>query len=299
MTSLLLDREEYIEQAYFFRTFRERLDQNLSSQEILRTIHEEILSTTKLPMALEFLSGEIQLKGGIGDGMERLAHYFVPFQTFVIRQAEDDRSRFDQRIALQVLEKEAAYRAESPTPAGLFIYQFECIARNQLGYDGGFQAMAEDPFYDAGWRDWIKKSRMLLGTVDFADLIYARSEYAVEEQRRIPGESGYEAPYVVLFGVKEGRIAKAHHGKDPLFFFAALQRQLGYPAVPRQKGQSGVPDIHPVLEQRLQRIEQTLKVLQMEIKGDVDLSEFYVNPPDSQAIDNHTVQSTGANDNAQ
>ena len=32
----VLDREEYIEQAYFFKTFLERLDEDLPSQEILR-----------------------------------------------------------------------------------------------------------------------------------------------------------------------------------------------------------------------------------------------------------------------
>ena len=33
-------------------------------------------------------------------------------------------------------------------------------------------------------------------------------------------------PAPVLFGAQEGRIAKAHRGKDPLFLFAALQRHL-------------------------------------------------------------------------
>ena len=38
-----------------------------------------------------------------------------------------------------------------------------------------------------------------------------------------------------LFGEKEGKIAKASRGRDPLFLFAALQRQLGYPEVPRYR----------------------------------------------------------------
>src|SRR5262249_8832173 len=37
MPSAILDREEYIEQAYFFRVFRERLDENVPAQEILAT----------------------------------------------------------------------------------------------------------------------------------------------------------------------------------------------------------------------------------------------------------------------
>ena len=51
----ILDREEYIEQAYFFRVYRERLLENVPSQEILQTIQEEILATTRLPMAIDFL----------------------------------------------------------------------------------------------------------------------------------------------------------------------------------------------------------------------------------------------------
>jgi len=54
MRAPLLEREEYVEQAYFFRVFRERLDENVPAQEILSTIHEEILSTTKLPMLSSF-----------------------------------------------------------------------------------------------------------------------------------------------------------------------------------------------------------------------------------------------------
>ena len=49
----ILDREEYIEQAYFFRVYRERLQENVPSQEILQTIQEEILATTRLPMAID------------------------------------------------------------------------------------------------------------------------------------------------------------------------------------------------------------------------------------------------------
>ena len=36
-----------------------------------------------------------------------------------------------------------------------------------------------------------------------------------------------------LFAEKEGKIAKANRGRDPLLF-AALQRQLGYPEVRAQ-----------------------------------------------------------------
>src|SRR5215213_3258421 len=99
MPAPLLDREEYIEQAYLFRVYRERLDENLSAQDILTSIGEEVLATSKLPLAIDFLKGEILLNGRISGGMARIPHYFTPFQTFVMSKAEDDKSRFDIRIA--------------------------------------------------------------------------------------------------------------------------------------------------------------------------------------------------------
>jgi len=288
MTATLLDREEYIEQAYLFRVYRERLDANMPAQEILATIGEEVLTTTKLPWAIEFLKGEILLKGRVGDGMAHIPHYFTPFQTFVISKAEEDKSRFDLRIALQILEREAEYRAGAATEAGSFIYQFECIARNRLGYDQGMTAMAGDPIYDDGWTNWIMKVRLRLGATDFADLIYYRSGHYVDQRRRRTGDDAYQPSYPVFFGVQEGRIARANRGKDPLFMFAALQRQLGFPSVPRPAPPSDKPIIHPALEERLKRMEKQIKFLDSEAKNKFDLSEFYVKPPDFSDMDDVT-----------
>ena len=286
MNTPFLDREEYIEQAYFFRVYRERLEENLPAQEILATIGEEVLATTNLPHALDFLRGEILLTGKVSDGMALLSHYFTPFQTFVMSKAEADKSRFDQKVALEVLQHHAEYLAKSPTAVGLFIYQFECIARNRLGYDQGMRAIAADPFFDEDWQDWILKTRMRLGTTDFADLIYFRSEHYVNVRRRRTGQDDYQPSYPIFFGSQEGRIAKANRDKDPLFMFAALQRQLGYPAVPRAKQRVTEPIIHPVLEHRLQRLEKRLKILESEVKGEFDLSKFYAKPQDF--AENHT-----------
>jgi len=271
-----LDREEYIEQAYCFRTFRERLDDNTPAQEILGSLSEELLATTNLPKAIDFLRGEILHTGRISPGMARLSHYFTAFQTFVMSRAEEERSRFDQKTALLALERQAEYLAASPSPAGLFIYQFECVARNRLGYDRGMKAIAEDPFYDETWRDWILKARLRLGSTDFGQLIYYRSEQYVAERRK--RTAAYKPTYPILFSTQEGRIAKANRGKDPLYMFAALQRQIGHPAAPRVRAQEPGPIIHPALEQRLQRIETRLKILDSEVKGEFNLSEFYVKP---------------------
>ncbi len=119
--------------------------------------------------------------------MARLPHYFTHFQTFVVSRAEEDRSRFDQKTALDVLQHEARYRSGTPTPAGLFAYQFESISRNKLGYDRGMEAMAQDPQYDEMWREWIRRTRLQLGAVDFADLMYVYSDEWLNERRRTSG----------------------------------------------------------------------------------------------------------------
>lgn len=272
MPDPVLDREEYIEQAYFFRVYRDRLLENVPAQEILVHIREEILATTKLPMAIDFLAGELQLHGKVSAGMSRLPHYFTPFQSFVVGRAEADESKFDFRLALQILEREAEFRAEKFHAQGLFMYQFECVARNRLGYDAGMQAVAGDPVFDANWKDWILKTRMQLGAVDFADLIYKRSQQKVEDDRR----QRFSPPtYPILFGTAEGRIAKANLGKDPVYMFAALQRQLGYPAVPRAKPPRTTPVFDPPVESRFQRLEARVALLEQEGQGNLDLTKFY------------------------
>ena len=275
MPSSPLDREEYVEQEYFFRVYRERLLESVPSQEILQTIHEELLATTRLPMAIDFLRAEILHHGRISGAMTRLAHYFAPFQAFVIRCSEEDESRFEQLTALRILELEARYRARNPGMAGLFIYQLECIARNRLGYADGLKAMSDDPLYSADWRRWILRLQSELGTLELAELIYRVSEHFYT--RRATGRSKQaEADRgLVLFGEQEGRIARANIGLDPLYLFAALQRHLDYPAVPKSVVTDDNERLPKALEARLQKIEQKLKILEMETKGGIDLSRFY------------------------
>lgn len=290
MLEPFLSREECIEQAYFFRVFRERLEDNLPSQEILESIREEILAITRLPLAIDFLRGEILLTGKIADGMARLSHYFRPFQTYVMRKAEEERSRFDQTTALLVLQRESEYLAGEPSLAGLFIYQFECISRNRLGYDEGMKAIAADPHYPAEWSDWILKSRRRLGTTDLADMIYYRSQFFVEQRRERTRREDYQPSFAILFGVQEGRIAKANRGRDPMFMFSALQRQLDYPAVPRIKPKIEAPQLQPAVEQRIKQLEQRIQLLESEVKGDLDLSQFYAEPPDFSELDDKPAE---------
>ncbi|HZZ80179.1 MAG TPA: hypothetical protein VFE62_16815 [Gemmataceae bacterium] len=273
----VLDREEYIEQAYFFRTVRERMiEEQIPTQVVLERVHEEILTITRLPMAIQFLATELKHSGLLSSGFARLPHYFTPFQAFVVAQAEDDRTRFSIDIALLVLEREATYRSEKPMPQGLFVYQFETLSRNRLGYEEGLRCMAKDPLYDADWRAYIEFVRRQVGVLDFADLVYVRSEWYVTDQRRHTPE--YAAPLPPLFAAKEGQIAKASRGRDPLYLFAALQRQLAYPEVPRIKPKEDPSSKLLEIQAKLRELEVRLKLVEGEQRGKVDLSEFLAKP---------------------
>jgi hypothetical protein len=274
----ILEREEYIEQAYFFRVWRERLATNLATQDILTRIGEEILSTTRLPLAIGFLATELKHSGLVSSGFARLGHYFTAFQAYVMLQTEREGLRFNVETALLVLEREAQYRAGPWTAPGLFVYQFETLSRNRLGYDHGLQAMMADPFYNADWRAYLEMVRRQIGIVDFADLVYLRSHLYVAEQRR--QDPAYEPPLPPLFGEKEGKIARANRGRDPLYLFAALQRQLGYPEVPRPRPRDDVEAKIGTLQAKLRELEARLKLVESEVKGQLDLSQFYLKPED-------------------
>jgi hypothetical protein len=268
----VLDREEYIEQAYFFRTFRERLEDNRAAQDVLDSVHEEILATTRLPMAVQFLGTELKHTGQLGSGFRRLTHYFTTFQAYVIGQSESESGRFTIQAACLLLEREAKYRAEGVTRPGLFVYQFESLSRNRLGYEDGLIAMAGDPLYDADWRAFLEQVRKKVGSVDFAELIYLRSEqYVIEARRRDPD---YVPPLQPLFGEKEGRIAKANRGRDPLYLFAALQRQLGYPEVPRPRERDNLQSRLEQIGVKLRELEARTRLLEGEMKGQIDLQLF-------------------------
>ncbi|MHC4399210.1 MAG: hypothetical protein ACYTG0_06000 [Planctomycetota bacterium] len=264
---MLLDRDEYIEQAYFYRTLRERMQEEMSTQDLLVAIRQEILSTTNLPMALDFMAAELRQTGGFASAMSHLSHYFTPYQAYVIGEAEQEEGRFDFRIALEILEREAKYRAEKASPQGIFLFQFETLCRNRLGYDYGLQAVAGDPIYDDSWREWISTVRRQVGIVDFADMIYVRSEHYRSQKEEM------EKP--VLFGEREGKIALANRQKDPLFLFSALARHLGYPSVPRVRQERSPEQALGLVERRVERLETRIKLLEEELRGGINIARFY------------------------
>lgn len=268
----ILDREEYVEQAYFFRIFRDRIADNMPAQDILERLHEEVLTSTRLPYAIQFLASELKHSGLLGNGFAKLPHYFTAFQSYVIRQAEDEKQKLAMTTAFLVLEREAAYKANNPTRSGLYVYQFEAIARNRLGYGDGLIAMADDPHYDAEWAHYIDIVRRQVGVIDFGDLLYLRSELYAKDQQRLNPE--WQPTHPALFGEKEGKIARASRGRDPLYLFAALQRQLGYPEVPKHRERNDLSTRFDLIQNKLRELESRLKLAESELRGNVDLSQF-------------------------
>ncbi len=265
--------EEYIEQAHLFRALAERTSSALPVQELLQTVRQEVLVTTRLPHAIDFLLAELNHAGTMGTAMRRLGHYFAPFQTFLVEAAESDEGRFDMQRAMAILSREARFRAEQALPAGLFFFQFEAVARCRLSYDKGLEAMAGDPVYDADWSAWILAVRHRLGIVDLADLVYVYSEYA---RQRGHAEAPEGKDVAVLFGEREGRIALANRRREPAYFFSALQRQLGYPSIPEPPRPDAVTELIPKLTRQIEKLEVRMKLLEDEQreKG-IDLSKFF------------------------
>ena len=95
-----------------------------------------------------------------------------------------------------------------------------------------------------------------------------------DQRRSARGGPDYAPPLPPLFAEKEGKIAKANHGRDPLYLFAALQRQLGYPEVPRPKPRDDASAKLEALQTRLREMEMRLKLVESEVRGQVDLSQF-------------------------
>src|SRR5437660_787140 len=114
--------------------------------------------------------------------------------------------------------------------------------------------------------------RTRLGDVDFADLIYVRSEHFVKERQRLNPE--FTPKFPILFGEKEGKIARANRGRDPLYLFAALQRQLGYPEVPRPRRPDSLAARLEELKAKVRELETRLKVIDSEVRGQLDLKQL-------------------------
>lgn len=275
----VLPVEEFVEQAYLFESLAKQvhLDPELQQplQVLLQWLQQEVLATTKLPLAIDYMVAEIKRVGTIGTALVRLPHYFSTFQTYIINEAESERGRFDIWQAFRILQQDALLRARDVPPTAMFFFQFETLCRNRLSYDYGIEAMAKDFFYDSTWSQWILAVRHKIGIVDLTDLVYVHSQnYVHNESRRLAAE--IELPDPLLFSDKEGRIALANRHKEPLFFFSSLQRHLGIPATPLPPKPTDSSRLVPKLVRDIERIEVRIRLLEEEQKQKgIDLSQFY------------------------
>jgi hypothetical protein len=271
-----LERVEYVEQAYLYQLLRERTAEEMPMQDLLEQTQYELLTTTNLPIAVEYLLTELKHSGQMSPAMYKMAHYFTPIQSYLVQQAEQETGRFTMGAALQALEAEAKYRVADATPAGLFFFHFEVLCRNRLNYDKGLTALSGDPMFDADWAQWILMLRAQIGLVDLADLLLlASDEY---KTRLIDAGESLEGKGPFLFGQKEGRIALGNRLKEPLFLFGAMQRHLGYPPVPRPIPIKEHKDAIPQLMRRVERLESRIKLLEEERRGGIDITKFYERP---------------------
>ena len=146
--SPVLDREEYIEQSHLFELLHEQAGGQFPIQDLLQQLRHEVLATTRLPIAMDYLLTEVKHSGLLGPAMHQLSHYFTPFQTYLVDQSELDTGRFMMNTAFKVMQAESEYRVQGASQAGLFFFQFEVLCRNRLTYYLGLTAMSGDPVYD-------------------------------------------------------------------------------------------------------------------------------------------------------
>ncbi len=102
------------------------------------------------------------------------------------------------------------------------------------------------------------------------------------ERRRTNPE--FVPKFPVLFGEKEGKIARANRGRDPMFLFAALQRQLNYPEVPRPRRPDDLESRVLLLEQKIAQLESRLKIAESDIQHDIDIGQVIVKPEDTAGV---------------
>jgi hypothetical protein len=271
--SQALERAEYVEQEHLFKLLGERILQQMAMQELLEQIHYELSASTNLPLAVSYLLTELKHSGQMAPAMARMTHYFAPFQTYLIAEAERDTGKFDMRVALRILQSEAHFRAGGASRNGLFFFQFEAICRNRLRYDAGLKAIAGDPVYDADWVQMIAKLSLQIGFVDVSDFLFLHSEEY--RQRLIAAGESVDGKGPILFGRHEGRIAFATRGRDPLFLFSALQRHLGYPAIPRPVQPDKSLEQVPLLVRRVERLEARIQLMEQENRTGIFISYLF------------------------
>ena len=178
-----LEREEYIEQAYLFRTLRERIEQGIATQDLLASIREEILSTTKLPMAVDFLSAELRHQGRFRRGHAKAQPLFTPVSG-VRRRRSGSRAR-QIRSAAGPGNLPAQRRTIAPTRRCRKESSCSSSSRSHgtdLATTAACKPLPTIRCSTSVRAEWILTVRRQIGLVDFAEMIYVRSQHYVQQQ---------------------------------------------------------------------------------------------------------------------
>ena len=135
--------------------------------------------------------------------------------------------------------------------------------------------MRGDPFYDPDWRDFLalvqapdRRGRFRRYRVFALAVLCAGS--AVVGRLCSAG--------LAIVWREGGQDRQGQSRPRPLYLFAALQRQLGYPEVPRSKPKDDVGSRIEALKVKIRELETRLKLVEGEVQGRVDLSEFLAKP---------------------
>ena len=79
-----------------------------------------------------------------------------------------------------------------------------------------------------------------------------------------------------------------------MYLFSALQRQLGYPEVPRPRRPDELEARVLLLEQKIAQLENRLKAAESDIQQDDDLAQVLVKPEDTAGVPNRMGKAVGA-----
>ena len=88
------------------------------------------------------------------------------------------------------------------------------------------------------------------------------------------------------------KIAYANRRKEPLFLFAAMQRHLGYPHVPKRETIDQTLELIPQMQRRIERLEARMKLMEEEHRQGIDITKFYGKnmPPMADLTDGSDLQ---------
>jgi len=127
----MLDREEYIEQAYFFRALRERIEESMPMQQS-RTDPRRDPVDHRLPMAFANSSRPSEAHGLLIFRIRAVAALLTSFQSFVCGRTETRNFASASRWPAHPWSVRRSTYPASPTQPG-FSSTVRDISRNRLG----------------------------------------------------------------------------------------------------------------------------------------------------------------------